>query len=150
MAEIEKWTVTEPYLNIHCGLGEGPYYERASNTLRFVDIKKKQLHTIDLAIGLQSLKTLQFDISVSVTADIEGMDPQKKILVGGKYGLYILDRETGKLEVLKSFHDSEAEGPRLRGNDGAVDPQGRFWIGTMTDFGLGPFQAEGEQWQILF
>ena len=33
---------------------------------------------------------------------------------------------------------------RLRSNDGAVDPHGRLWVGTMTDFGLGPFQPEGE------
>ena len=142
--EIKKWIVTEPYLNIHCGLGEGPYYERDTNTLRFVDIKKKQLHEVDLAIGPQSLKTMQFDMPVGVTADIEGVDPSKKILVGGKSGVCVLDRETGKLELLKRFHDNEANDARLRSNDGAVDPQGRFWIGTMTDFGVGPLQAEGE------
>jgi sugar lactone lactonase YvrE len=142
--EIKTWTVTEPYLNIHCGLGEAPYYEAETNTLRFVDIKKKQLHTVDLAAGPASLKTLQLDMPVGVTADIEGVDPREKILVGGKSGIYILERKTGKYELLKRFHDTTEQDERLRSNDGAVDPQGRFWIGVMNDFWVGSPKAEGE------
>jgi hypothetical protein len=144
MAGIKTWTVTEPYLNIHCGLGEGPYYEAATNTLRFVDIKKKRLHTVDLSKGPDSLKTLQFDMPVGVTADIDGVDPSKKILIGGKSGVYVLDRVAEKWELLKRFYDTEENDERLRSNDGAIDPQGRFWIGTMNDFWVGPPQAEGE------
>jgi sugar lactone lactonase YvrE len=143
-SEIKKWTVSEPWLDIHCALGEAPFYEVATHTLRFVDIKKKQLHTIDLAQGPASLKTLQFDMPVGVTADIEGVDSKKKILVGGKSGIYVLDRESGKAQLLKRFYDSEEKDERLRSNDGAVDPQGRFWIGTMNDFWVGAPQAEGE------
>ncbi|KAH8679654.1 hypothetical protein BGZ60DRAFT_524865 [Tricladium varicosporioides] len=143
MTEIKQWTVTEPYLDIHCSLGEGPYYEAERNTLRFVDIKKKCLHTVDLTIGPSSLKTLQLDMPVGVTADVEGIDASKKILVGGKSGVYLLERETGKYELLKRFYETEEKDERLRSNDGAVDPQGRFWIGTMNDFWVGPPQPEG-------
>ena len=147
MAGVKTWTVTEPYLNIHCGLGEGPYYERDTNTLRFVDIKKKRLHTVDLSKGPESLKTLQFDMPVGVTADIEGVDPSKKILIGGKSGIYVLDRVAEKWVLLKKFYDTEEKDERLRSNDGAIDPQGRFWIGTMNDFWLGDPQAEGK-WSL--
>lgn len=143
MSDFQTWTVTEPWLDINCALGEGPYYEAATNTLRFVDIIKKRLHTVSLTEGPSSLKTLQFDIPVGVTADIEGVDPSKKVLIGGKQGIYLVDRETGKLELLKRFYDSEEKDDRLRSNDGAVDPQGRFWIGTMNDFHVGEPQAEG-------
>jgi hypothetical protein len=142
--EYKIWTVREPWLNIHCGLGEGPYYEPATNTLRFVDIKKRQLHTVGLAEGPRSLKTLNLGMPVGVTADIEGVDSSKRILIGGKSAVYILDRETGGLRLLRRFHDTEEKDDRLRSNDGAVDPQGRFWIATMNDFGVGPPQAEGE------
>lgn len=144
MSGIKRWTVTTPYLDTKCGLGEAPYYEAKTNSLRFVDIKKKRLHSVDLGIGPSSLKTLQLDMPVGVTADIEGVDPSKKILVGGKHGICILDRETGKYELLKRFYDSEEKDARLRSNDGAIDPQGRFWIGTMNDFWVGEPQAEGE------
>jgi sugar lactone lactonase YvrE len=140
--DIQQWEVTTPFLDIHCELGEGPYYEPATNTLRFVDIKKKQLHTVSLTEGPSSLKTLQFDECVTVTADIEGRDPQETVLIGAKQGLAVLDRKTGKYEYLAKFDDAKAE--RIRSNDGAVDPNGRFWLGTMTDFDLGPFQPEGE------
>jgi sugar lactone lactonase YvrE len=142
--EYQTWDVEQPpYLNIHCSLGEGPYYEKATNSLRFVDIQKKQLHTVSLAQGPESLQTLQLDVPITVTADIEGVDPAEKILVGLKYGIAILDRKTGEYTYLTKFHDGEGNA-RLRSNDGAVDPHGRFWLGTMTDFGLGPFKPEGK------
>ena len=144
MTEYKIWKVHEPWLNLHCGLGEAPYFEAATNTLRFVDIKKRKLHTVALAEGPRSLKTLDLEMPVGVTADIEGVDSSRKILVGGKDGVYILDRETGKFELLKRFYETEERDQRLRSNDGAIDPQGRFWIGTMNDFWVGEPQAEGK------
>lgn len=154
-APLQQWTVTEPYLNLHCGLGEGPFYEAASHTLRFVDIKKKRLHAVDLAKGPQSVTTLQLDTRCTVTADIAGVDPADRILIGAKYGIAVLDRKTGGYEYVSRFAaavDGAGEGAggggidneRLRSNDGAADPHGRFWLGTMTDFDLGEFQPEGE------
>lgn len=144
MSGIKQWVVKEPWLDLHCELGEGPYYEATTNTLRFVDIKKKQLHTVNLTQGPKSLKTLQLDMPIGVTADIEGIDPQEKILVAGKSGIYILERKSGKYELLKKFYDTEEKDERLRSNDGAVDPQGRFWVGTMSDFWVGEFHPEGK------
>jgi sugar lactone lactonase YvrE len=141
---FQRWKVTELYLNIHCGLGEAPYYEVAANKLRFVDIKKHRLHVIDLSVGPSSLKTIQLDMPVGVTADIENVDPQKKILVGGKTGLALLERESGRYKYLTRFYDSKEGDDRLRSNDGTVDSEGRFWIGTMNDFHVGEPQAEGE------
>jgi sugar lactone lactonase YvrE len=140
---IQEWHVTEPYLNLHCELGEGPYYEKATNTLRFVDIKKKQVHTVSLAGGPGSVKTLQLDVPVTVTADFAGQDPQAKILIGVKYGIAFLDRKTGQYEYITRFTEGEGNA-RIRSNDGAVDPHGRFWLGTMTDFGT-PLEPEGTQ-----
>jgi sugar lactone lactonase YvrE len=139
---FQQWTVDEPYVDIHCSLGEGPYYEPATNTLRFVDIIEKRIHTVSLTEGPSSLTTIQLDSSPGVTADIEGVDPAEKLLVGLKYGLAVLDRKTGKYEYFSKYNESHNE--RLRGNDGAVDPHGKFWIGTMTDFDLGPCQPEGK------
>ncbi|KAI1500445.1 regucalcin [Biscogniauxia marginata] len=130
---IQQWNVTEAYLNPHCGLGEGPYYEAATNSLRFVDIKKHRVHSVNLDQGPQSLSTIQLDTPVGVTADVEGVDPRDKILIGAKYGIAVLDRKTGTYEYVARFEEKGNE--RLRSNDGAVDPHGRFWQGAMTDFG---------------
>ncbi len=130
---LQTWQVSEPYINLHCLLGEGPYYEEATNSLRFVDIKKNRLHSVSLDEGPASLATLELDVPIGVTADIEGHDPREKLLVGLKYGLAVLDRKSGKYEYITRFSDS-GDNVRIRSNDGAVDPHGRFWLGTMTDF----------------
>lgn len=142
MADLQQWTVEKPWLEMHCQLGEGPFYEKTTKTVRFVDIIKKQVHTVSLAEGFSSLKTIQLDICPTVTANIAGVDPQDKILLGVKYGVAVLDRKTGEYEILKRFNEPNNE--RLRSNDGAVDPNGRLWLGSMTDFDLGPFRPEGE------
>ncbi|KAK4140344.1 uncharacterized protein C8A04DRAFT_32160 [Dichotomopilus funicola] len=149
MAEIQslrQWSVSEPYLETHCSLGEGPYYEPGTNTLRFVDIIKQRLHTVSLTEGPSSLKTLQFSEAITVTADIRGRDPQEALLVGAKQGLAVLDRKTGQYEYVTKFEDEK--GDRIRSNDGVVDPNGRFWLGTMTDFNRGPFQPEGSLYRF--
>lgn len=141
MASLQEWTVEKPWLETHCGLGEGPFYEEETNTVRFVDIKKKRVHSASVIDGQSSLTTTQLDVCPTVTSDIDGVDPRERILLGIKYGIAVLDRKTGKYEIIQQFEQQKNE--RLRSNDGASDPNGRFWLGTMTDFGLGPFVAEG-------
>ena len=141
MAELQEWTVEEPWLESGCGLGEGPYFEKESNSIRFVDIKKKRIHSASLTDGPSSLSTLELDVPPSVTCNIAGIDPRERILVGVKSGIAVLDRKTGSYEVLSRF--GEPPNDRLRGNDGACDPHGRFWLGAMTDFGYGGCFPEG-------
>lgn len=143
MTDIQQWTVQQPWLQHRCSLGEGPFYEAQTRRLRFVDIKRKQVLSVSVADGEPSLQTTQLDVPVTVTADIEGVDPQDRILVGVKDGLAVLHRPSGTYEMLAAFQDPPPN-RRLRSNDGAVDPNGRFWLGSMTDFGLGEFQPEGE------
>lgn len=143
MANLQEWKVEKPWLETHCRLGEGPFYEEKTNSVRFVDIKKKRVHTASVAEGQSSLTTVQLDVCPTVTSDIEGVDPRERILLGIKYGIAVLDRSTGKYEVIQQFNQENNE--RLRSNDGAADPNGRFWLGTMTDFGWGDFKAEGEK-----
>lgn len=145
MAELQKWVVEEPYLKVGGDLLEGPHYEPENNRIRFVDIIQRKLHLIDIAKGASSLETQEFDIPVGVTVDIDGVDNKEKILIGGKTGIAILDRSTGKYEYLKRFYeDADAtRDDRIRSNDGNVDSEGRMWIGTMTDFHAAPCLPEG-------
>jgi len=140
---FQTWHASEPYINLHCLLGEGPFYEKGTRSLRFVDIRKKQIHSFSLDAGPSSLKTVQLDVPVTVTADVEGSDPAEHILVGLKYGIALLDRKTETYEYLARFVEGRGD-ERIRSNDGAADPHGRFWLGTMTDFGQGDFQPEGK------
>lgn len=143
MPEIKKYTVSGPYLNLNCGLGEAPFWEKERNSLRFVDIVKKKLHTVDLSKGPPSHTEQVLDFSISTTADIEGNDDE--FIFGGKYGYGIMNRETGKARWIKKLWVDEerqkddggkpgigsTREERMRGNDGAVDAKGRYWLGTM-------------------
>ncbi|CAK1354590.1 unnamed protein product [Cercospora beticola] len=158
--EIKKYKITSPYLPISCGLGEAPFYEASTNSLRFVDIVKEKLHTIDLKEGPGSHKEWDLVYSIGTTADIEGEDGSEKFIFGGKSGYGIFDKKTGKMRILKEFW-TEAEkkddgggkpgkgsslAHRMRSNDGAVDTKGRFYVGTMNDpavLGSKPFTNEG-------
>lgn len=54
----------KPYLHLHCGLGEAPYYEESTHTLRFVDIVKEKLHTVDLNKGPSSHR--EYDVEGAI------------------------------------------------------------------------------------
>lgn len=158
VSEFERWTAGEPYVHPGGLLLEGPFYEAQRDVLRFIDIKKHLVHSISLKEGPASLTTIELDGPVGVTADIAGVDPAERIIVGMRHGLAVLDRKTGKYEYIAKYSSapgaktapvsegaSEAvpvDDPRTRSNDGAADINGRYWIGTMTDFGL-DLEAEG-------
>ena len=143
MAEVKTYKVTEPYLDLHCALGEAPFWEQSRNSLRFVDVVKKKLHTVDLAEGPSSHKEIDLDEAIGCTADIEGTHDE--IVFGGKKGYGIMNRQTGKTRYIKRmWNDIErvddgggktgiggSREHRMRSNDGAVDPLGRYWVGTM-------------------
>ena len=147
MPEIKKYKVTEPYLNLHCGLAEGPFWERSRHSLRFVDIVNSKLHFVDLHAGPSSLQTWDLPFNVGTTADIEGNETE--FIAGGKYGFAIFNRETGQHRWVAKFwtaaeRETDRSGgkpgienlsreERMRANDGAVDVAGRYWVGTMND-----------------
>ncbi|OCL03400.1 hypothetical protein AOQ84DRAFT_400682 [Glonium stellatum] len=136
MSPIKTYTVTEPYVKLSCSLGEGPFWEEATNTVRFVDIVKCNVHSIDLNKGPSSHKILgNLDISIGVTADIEGND--EEFVFGGKHGFGIFNRSTAQYRYIKKAWAEEeiaaGKDKTMRANDGAVDSQGRFWVGYMND-----------------
>ncbi|KAF9888809.1 hypothetical protein FE257_008385 [Aspergillus nanangensis] len=132
---FQKWTVSEPYLDIAGTLLEGPYYDEAKNELRFIDIWDQKLHALDLTKGPDSLKTLDTSASIGVTVNIQ--DTPDQIAVAAKNGFAVVNRTTGELSYIRKAWDNEQDDPdkahRMRFNDGAVDSHGRFWAGAMND-----------------
>lgn len=135
MPEIKKYKVEEPWLRTQCGLGEAPFWDKESNTLRFVDVVKQKLYTVDLNDGPSSLKTFDLPFSVGTTANIAGN--KEEFIFGGKSGYGIMNKKTGDVRYIKKMWTTEEvqEGKdhRMRSNDGAVDVEGRYFVGTMND-----------------
>jgi sugar lactone lactonase YvrE len=57
--------IYQPWLKTDCSLGEGPFWEEETNTVRFLDIEKQKLFRVDMNVGPSSLKTVkEHDISM--------------------------------------------------------------------------------------
>ncbi|KAF8540990.1 putative anterior fat body protein [Trichophaea hybrida] len=119
-----------------CALGEGPYYEEETGELRFVDIIKREIHTVSLEEGPGSHKAVNLEDSVGITTDIEGRSGE--YIVAAKRGFAVFNEATRQLTYVKTYEDEPEMAERMF-NDGAVDSRGRFW-GTMNEYrlSLGP------------
>ncbi|KAI5803799.1 hypothetical protein EDC01DRAFT_611716 [Geopyxis carbonaria] len=123
----------KPYLKLQCSLGEGPFYEEDTGVLRFVDIVKKEIHTVNVQKGPKSHKVVQLDDSVGSVSIIDSQFGE--YIVGAKYGFAIFNKEKSSLRYIKKiYEDDEIMAEKMRFNDGAVDSRGRFWAGTMNDW----------------
>jgi sugar lactone lactonase YvrE len=98
--------------DVRCALAEGPrFYD---GVLTWVDIEGRGLHRFD---GTHSVE--RFDAMIGCA------NPT----VDGDIVVALADRIelVGSGEVLVRF----AHGPDIRANDGACDPTGRLWVGTL-------------------
>ena len=122
--------------------------------MRFVDIVKKHIHTVDLKAGPSSVKTTPLPHSIGVTVDVPYTHSNGVFAFGGKYGVGLLDRKTGEYRLLKEYWTEEEKAvglpDRMRGNDGGVDSKGRFWVGVMNDPAIVPIGTDGGEFVLAF
>jgi sugar lactone lactonase YvrE len=117
--EVKVWS-SPPGL-----LSEGPRWDEQRQELLWVDILGCQLHRAALAPDgrCEHVRTVSFDRHVGAVAPAIG-------------GGYVVAAATGFLFVddagaISELAQPEAGRTHIRMNDGACDPQGRFWAGTM-------------------
>ena len=123
----------EHLLNVQNVLGEGPLWNARQQALYWLDIKQSQLFSY--APAQNEVKC--YDVHPALTAF--GFCADGRLITAGLGGFAFWDATTGRLEALG---DPEADRPATRFNDGAVDPGGRFWAGTMNEAeGTSPLHA---------
>jgi xylono-1,5-lactonase len=105
-------------------LGEGPVWVERDRALWFVDIKKRQIHRFDPTDGSKRSWTAPEQVGFVFPVASGGF------VAGMQSGLY---RFTPESEVFDLIVKVEPELRTNRLNDGAVDPRGRLWFGTMDD-----------------
>jgi sugar lactone lactonase YvrE len=102
-------------IDVRCTLGEGARWDAATGTLLFVDIEAGTMYRWDGA----RCETQRFDERIGCLAPTADGD----VVVG--LASRIALASTG--ETLARFpHAAD-----VRANDGACDPDGRLWVGTM-------------------
>ncbi len=121
---------TPPSVPVPCSrtpgvLSEGPRWDAERDELLWVDIVGSRLHRARLGADgwLDEVTSVQFDRAVGAAAPIVGGG----WVVAAATGFLLLDGAGAVIELVQP----EAGRDDVRMNDGACDPQGRFWAGTM-------------------
>jgi sugar lactone lactonase YvrE len=109
-------------------VGEGPVWDPRIDKLVWVDIPNNHVFTTDVQTGETVRRELDRAVGVVLPRASGGY------VAALQDGFYTLPDE-GQPELIAAV---EADNPSTRLNDGEIDPQGRFWAGTMG------WQAEDE------
>jgi sugar lactone lactonase YvrE len=104
-----------------CQLGEGPLWHPVREQLFWFDITGRRLLTKKEG-GAQ-----EWHFSEMVSA--AGWTGEDGLFIASETGLFQFDLESGTRTPVCSL---ESQNPGTRSNDGRADPQGGFWIGTMS------------------
>ncbi len=118
MVEVEPSSVI-PAAN---GLGECILWDEAVGSVLWTDIPGRRLYTHDPETG--STAHLEFSEDLCSFGLVEGSDD---LVCAFQSGIAIVDRVSGDRKWLYRLPDADV----LRLNDGRVDRQGRFWVGSM-------------------
>jgi sugar lactone lactonase YvrE/DNA-binding IclR family transcriptional regulator len=103
-------------------MGENPLWNQRRGRLYWVDVLAPALRWWDPAARASGRLELQH-----ITAGI-AFDDKGRIIAAGQYGVHLVDPDSGASTPLIN---PDADRPDNRFNTAAIDPQGRFWAGTM-------------------
>ncbi|PMB25918.1 SMP-30/gluconolactonase/LRE family protein [Fischerella thermalis] len=105
-------------------LGECPVWDVDRQQLFWVDIYNHRVHQFDPATGQDRYFDTGDVVSAIALADGD------RLLLALRDRLAFLSIPTGEIMTL---HQIEFPHPDTRFNDGKCDPQGRFWIGSVSE-----------------
>ncbi|TVQ24582.1 MAG: SMP-30/gluconolactonase/LRE family protein [Spirochaetaceae bacterium] len=105
-------------------LGEGALWDSVRSVLYWVDIAGRELHSFRPSNGTDT--HISTDEQVTTVVPVSDGDD---VLVGMETCIARIHPESGEIRQRVAL---EADIPENRCNDGKCDPQGRFWIGTMS------------------
>ena len=131
-------TTVDCVLDARAATGEGPVWSVAEQALWWVDIPACRLNRFDPASGENRVFDMPSPIGCFALREGGGL------VVALCEGWHAFDPASGALE---RWHDPEPERPGNRFNDGATDPSGRFWAGTMPKGGAGK-EPEGALYRL--
>jgi D-xylonolactonase len=115
-------------------LGEGPLWWQ--DAVWFTDIKQNRIHRFDPAGAAH--RSWDAPAPIGFLAPLEN----DHFIAGAKTGLFDFDPQTGAFTLMRTVEPSL---PDNRLNDGAVDPRGRLWFGSMDD---GETEATGKLYRL--
>ena len=121
---IKTITATADQCVLRCDaiVGESPLWHVAQQRLYWVDIQGKQVFRFNPLTRHNESYAMPQIVTCLAFRQRGGL------VMTLRKNLAFFDPDTGSLEIAREV---EADQPGNRFNDGRVDPQGRFWAGTM-------------------
>ena len=119
-------TAVDVALNRPCILGESPFWDAATGALWWVDIRAPAILAWTPATGECRSWTMPALVGSIVPRRAGGL------LVGLQSGFHFFNPRTEALELIAA---PETQLPKNRPNDARCDRAGRYWCGTMEDYG---------------
>ena len=113
----------EPVLEARAALGESPVWCARRQALFFVDINGRRLHRFEPSSGEHQSFPVAEDIGCVALAN-------GGFVAGMRSGIWLLDEQGKQQRKLADNPEDQAES---RFNDGAVDPVGRLFAGTIDE-----------------
>ena len=113
---------TSVFSDVPCDLGESALWDAARSRFYWVDITGQMIYARDWSGG--ATRALATDDPVGAV----GLRAGGGLVAALRHAIAFCDVDLGTVEVVRTVEDDIA-GNRL--NDGAVDPAGRFWVGSM-------------------
>ena len=118
MSEVEH------VLSVQSEAGESPHWDAEEQALYWTDVVDPHLYKYTPAD--EEFKTIPIDIPVTGL----GLRQSGGMVVAAKSGLFLLDAQLSQPDLVI---DPEKDKTNVRFNDGLVDPQGRYWAGTLNE-----------------
>ena len=115
-------TAVELALDARAALAEGPAWDPARRVLWWVNIPHGEVHRLDPATGQDSWFTVGEEVGAVALRQRGGL------VLAAASGFAVCDADGSGFRRLARVH---TDPPGGRMNDGACDPWGRFWAGTM-------------------
>lgn len=110
-------------------LGECPVWDSGRNTLFFMDIIGRKLHAHEWASGKDRV------LPLPALGGALALAGDGRLIAGLQSGIHMVDPVSGVFELVV---DPEPDKPDHRLNEGKCDPQGRFWVGSISTLGRFP------------
>lgn len=107
-------------------VGEGAVWDDRAGVLWWLDIPEGVIHQLNPVTG--DYQSYNFGEPIGCLAVRESGG----LVLAAKSGFWFFDPQSG---VREPISDPEADQPSNRFNDGATDPQGRFWAGSLREGG---------------
>lgn len=130
-------TRVECVLDAKATLGESAVWDVQEAALFWTDIEGGRVHRFDPASGEDTV------VDVGERVGCLALRAAGGAVIATESGVYALDLSTGARERIA---DPEHDRPDNRFNDGAVDPAGRWWIGSCSM--RRPQPAQGAFWRL--